>query len=154
MAVLCYLGNTGPANGALRVLPGSHRHSVSLHASLPEAHEQTANIAEGHPALCADPDEVTLAVRAGDAVIIDYRLLHGTHANTSHARRDCLILNFAPAWNALPDDIRAHLIRNPGLPRLGDREPSDAERAFLPAFDGPPRDLPLSRTPPADFVVA
>jgi ectoine hydroxylase-related dioxygenase (phytanoyl-CoA dioxygenase family) len=154
VALLCYLGDTDRANGALRVLPGSHRQSVSLHASLPEAHAQSAKIEEGNPALRPDPDEVTLQMRAGDAVIIDYRLLHGTHANTSRRRRDCLILNFAPAWNALPPDIRAHLIRSIALPQPGDREPSVAERSFLPAFEGPRRDLPLSRTPPADFVVA
>jgi hypothetical protein len=29
------------------------------------------------------PNQVTLSVRAGDAVVTDYRLLHGTHANTN-----------------------------------------------------------------------
>jgi hypothetical protein len=131
VAVLCYLGDTDVSNGALRVLPCSHRCGSQLGS---------------------DPGEVTLETRAGDAVIIDYRLLHGTHANTSDRRRDCLILNFAPAWNRLPRDIRAHLIQSPGLPGPRDRAPSRAERGLLPAFRGKPRDLPLSRIPPAEFV--
>jgi hypothetical protein len=154
VAVLCYLVDASVSNGALRILPGSHRRSVALQALLPAAHEQVNNIGVDDPALGTDPDEVTLETLAGDAVVIDYRLLHATHANSSGERRTCLILNFAPAWNRLPRDIRAHLIQNPGLPALGDRQPSDAERRLLPAFDGQCRDLSLNRIPPTEFAVA
>lgn len=154
VALLCYLEDTDASNGALRVLPGSHRHGLPLHACLPEAHEEPAEIAAGHPAVQPHPDEVTLEMRAGDAVIVDYRLLHGTHPNSSRRRRDCLILNFAPAWNELPRDIQAHLIQAPSLPRAGDREPLDAESLLLPAFKGARRDLPLSRMPPVNFAIA
>jgi hypothetical protein len=41
------------------------------------------------------PSRVTLAVRAGDAVVIDYRLLHGTHPNRRGSRLDP-----TPAWAA------------------------------------------------------
>src|SRR3954465_8199227 len=85
VAVMIYLSDTSPRTAALRVKPGTHHGS--------ETHEP-----------------VTLAMRAGDAVACDYRLLHGTHPNDAEARRDCLILNFAPSWSSLPDEIRAHLI--------------------------------------------
>jgi ectoine hydroxylase-related dioxygenase (phytanoyl-CoA dioxygenase family) len=84
----------------------------------------------------------TLAARAGDAVALDYRLLHATHANRSDVRRDALIVNFTPSWKSLPDDIRAHLIRQPALPTA--EETDD----LLPRFEGTPRDLPLSREAP------
>lgn len=42
IAVLCYLNPTRVNTGALRVLPGSHHHSLPLHAYLPEAHTEQA----------------------------------------------------------------------------------------------------------------
>jgi hypothetical protein len=152
VAVLCYLRDTSPETGALRVLPGTHRRSVDLHAVLPEAHGDEAGIlADGHPALRDHPQQQTVSVRAGDAVVIDYRLLHGTHANVSAIRRECLLLTFAPDWSVLPDDVRAHLIRHPALP--GPREiPVAVLAGLLPDYDGTPRDLSLSRRAPATFT--
>ena len=156
VAVLCYLADTDNRNGALRVLPGSHRTSTPLHALVEEAHaEDAGELAPTHPAMSDHPGQVTLALRAGDAVVIDYRLLHGTHANATEARRDCVLLTFAPSWCALPPDIRGHLIRHPALP--ADDEPGPdrpwAER-LLPRHDGPRRDLRLNRVAPRDFAIA
>ena len=80
------------------MLPGSRRASVPLHAALPEAHASGAALAADHPALRDQPGQVTLGVRAGDAVVVDYRVPHGTHPNASGARRDCVLLSFAPSW--------------------------------------------------------
>jgi hypothetical protein len=130
VALLCYLSPTSALNAALRVVPGSH------HGVRPVGGAKT------------------LALEAGDTVLIDYRVLHGTHPNRGAVRRDCLILNFAPAWRFLPSDVRAHLIRHPALPGAGEaggrpRYP----RGLLPDFAGEPRDLPLSRVPPASFAI-
>ena len=123
VALLTYLCDTDERNAALRVRPGSHRAPAA--------------------------DSLTLSLAAGDAAVIDYRLLHGTHANATDARRDCLLLNFAPSWRALPEDIRGHLIQHPALPADGEPPPAAAwADALLPRHDGPRRDLPLSRTPP------
>ena len=125
IAVLCYLSDTTTDTAALRVMPGTH-HRSALRRS----------------------DPVTLELDAGDAVALDYRLLHGTHPNRSAHRRDCLILNFAPAWHALPDDIRAHLIRHPALPGVDEQPATSWPVELLPTYEGIPRDLPLSRVPP------
>ncbi len=88
VAVLCYLADTMARNGALRLLRGSHLKSTPLHAVLPEAHGHSAEGLEpGHIALSDFPDQVTLCLRAGDAVVIDYRLLHGTHGNGCGSRQ-------------------------------------------------------------------
>ena len=118
VAVMVYLSETSKQTAALRVMPGTHRDRRTQHKP------------------------VTLAVRAGTSVACDYRLMHGTHPNDGEARRDCLILNFTPAWRSLPDDVRAHLIRHPARPGGGGRD------RLLPDYDGEPRDLPLNRVAP------
>jgi hypothetical protein len=151
VAVLCYLADTTPEMGALRLLPRTHRRSVDLHGLVPEAHgEEAGMLDKRHPALRDHPEQRTLSVQAGDAVVVDYRLLHGTHANPSPVRRDCLILTFAPDWRRLPDEVRAHLIRHPALPQPGET-PTTPLVGLLPDYDGTPRDLPLSRSAPATF---
>jgi Phytanoyl-CoA dioxygenase (PhyH) len=148
VAIACYLTDTTEANGALRVLPGSHLRSHPVHAVLPEAHSaESGALAGTHPAMSDQPGQLTLSVAAGDAVAMDYRLLHGTHANASGRRRDCVLLNVTPAWADLPAEVRAHLISHPALPG-----PTDGSaQAWLPAYDGPRRDLPLQRHAPASF---
>jgi hypothetical protein len=152
VAVLCYLDRTDERSGALRLLPGSHRRSVALHAALPAAHAQ-GEVGLEHAAMRDDPDQLTFAAEPGDAIAIDYRLLHGTHPNEVPARRCCLILNFAPAWGELAEDIRAHLVRHPAQPSARDDTPADL-RGILPAFAGEPRDLTLARDAPARFEIA
>jgi hypothetical protein len=154
VAVLCYLSDTSSRTGALRVLPGTHCRSVPLHAALPEAHAlEAARLSPRHPAMRDHPEQVTLEVRAGDAVVLDYRLLHGTHPNLGAERRDSVLLSFTPSWRGLPEDVRAHLIRHPALPAGPERAtPGDWRGELLPTHDGTPRDLRLNRTAPAAFT--
>jgi ectoine hydroxylase-related dioxygenase (phytanoyl-CoA dioxygenase family) len=153
VALLCYLCDTDPCSGALRLLPGTHLRSVPLHALLAEAHADTeTDIDVNHPVMSDLLDQVTFAARAGDAIVIDYRLLHGTHPNAQPTRRDCVILNFAPSWRRLPSDIRAHLVRHPAQP-TEDERPSRAMLGLLPTFNGQPQDLPRSRNAPHEFVI-
>jgi ectoine hydroxylase-related dioxygenase (phytanoyl-CoA dioxygenase family) len=153
VSVLCYLTDTTGATGALRVIPGSHAASVPLHGVLPEAHGDDSTALDlCHPAMTDHPDQLTLELHAGDAVVTDYRLLHGTHANAATNRRDCALLNFAPHWSDLPADIRAHLVSHPALPGADDATPPTALAELLPRFDGRRRDLPLNRNAPPAFT--
>ena len=148
--MLCYLTDTDASNGALRVLPRSHLRSVAVHAALPEAHgDGSAALDPSHVAMRDQPDQVTLGLRAGDAAVLDYRLLHSTHPNDSGVRRDCVLLSFAPSWAGLPADIRGHLISHPSLPSR-DADPSMVGplASLLPRYDGPRRDLELNRNGP------
>jgi hypothetical protein len=99
------------------------------------------------------PDAVTPRMRAGDAVVIDYRLLHGTHENVSSSRRDCILLSFTPSWSRLPDDIRAHLIDHPALPQNEVSQIPAAISYLLPAFNGVRRSLALNRNAPCEFDI-
>jgi hypothetical protein len=154
LALLCYLDDTTVVTGALRVLPGSHLESTPIHAILPGAHRDLSCLSEpGHPVMGDQAGQMTLELGAGDAVLLDYRLLHGTHSNASERRRDCLILNFAPSWRHLPDDVRAHLIGGLALPGATERPASESALAsLLPSYAGPQRDLTLVRDAPATFA--
>jgi Phytanoyl-CoA dioxygenase (PhyH) len=156
VAVLCYLTDTDVQSGALRVLAGSHRASTAAHGLLPEAHGKLADgLPRDHAALADLPGQRTLAVRAGDAVVLDYRLLHGTHANATSRRRDCILLSFIPAWSELPREMQAHLIAHLALPDHAEST-SRAASAYddlLPRFEGTPASLRLNRVPPTTFTV-
>jgi hypothetical protein len=155
IALLCYLSDTNFHNGALRVLPGSHLKSAPIHASLPEAHGHDAeNLDAGHAAMADLPNQVTLGVRAGDAVVTDYRLLHGTHGNVSSARRDCVLLSFTPSWRRLPEDVKAHLIDHPALPSNEVSPIPTAITHLLPIFTGARRSLTLNRNAPSEFAIS
>jgi ectoine hydroxylase-related dioxygenase (phytanoyl-CoA dioxygenase family) len=150
IAVLCYLSNTSDETGALRVLPGSHLRSLPIHAELPEPHSTAAEqLAPDHPALNHIEGQVTLSLSRGDAVVIDYRLLHGTHPNHSSSRRDALLLSFTPDWSSLPDEIRAHLAMHPALPTTAERSKfAENEGGIFPWYDGTPASLPINRRAP------
>jgi ectoine hydroxylase-related dioxygenase (phytanoyl-CoA dioxygenase family) len=121
VALLVYLSDTDETTGALRVQPGSHQGRAS--------------------------EPVTLSLCAGDAVVLDYRLLHGTHPNDAATRRDAVLLSFAPNWAALPADIRGHLISHLAQPGAHESTDGSPVAPLLPCYDGPRRDLPLNRTP-------
>jgi hypothetical protein len=156
VAVLIYLSETSRQNGALRVLPGSHRASCDLHAIIPEPHSVSANsLAIDHPAMRDHPKQMTLCLRAGDAVVIDYRLLHGTHANESLVRRDCVLLSFIPDWANLPSELKAHVGAHPALPTA--EEFAEASRVphaqVFPRFAGRPIDISIKRVPPPSLAI-
>jgi ectoine hydroxylase-related dioxygenase (phytanoyl-CoA dioxygenase family) len=137
------------------VLPGSHRRSAPIHALLPEAHGSDAEALDpAHPALADLPEQTTLPLRAGDAAVLDYRLLHGTHADASPIRRDALLLTFTPSWRELPEDVRGHLIDHPALPADHEAPPRASWGArLLPRFDGRRTTLPLNRNAPRTFAI-
>jgi ectoine hydroxylase-related dioxygenase (phytanoyl-CoA dioxygenase family) len=101
------------------------------------------------------PKQMTLCLRAGDAVVIDYRLLHGTHANESLARRDCVLLSFIPNWANLPSELKAHVSAHPALPTA--EEIAEASRMphwhVFPRFVGRPADITINRVPPPSFAI-
>jgi Phytanoyl-CoA dioxygenase (PhyH) len=155
VALLCYLSATDVRNGALRVLAGTHHRSHSLHASLPQVDSHAPDaLGTEHIAMRDQPGQLTFSLKAGDAVAIDYRLLHGTHGNSSNVRRDCIILNFTPSWHDLPADIKGHLISHPAL-LSADEFPAALswESELLPEFFGIRRDLPVNRMAPHEFQI-
>ena len=107
--LMWYLTDTRRENGCLRVIPGSH---VKRHA----VHDATANSHDGeirhindpeHPAYRPYPDQADVAVKAGDLVIGDARVLHASHANTTDARRTVITLWYFPRYDEASERLRA-----------------------------------------------
>ena len=95
----------------------------------------------------------TLSVSAGDAVALDYRLLHGTHANDGPHRRDCILLTFMPDWTSLPSELKAHLVMHSALPCADEAAAVGVSgyAALLPTYAGTPASVDINRRPPATF---
>jgi hypothetical protein len=154
MFVMYYLRDVEAADGALRVIPGSHRTRHRLHDILPAAHSEEINkVSKRGDAHAPQRGEVTVSVRAGDAVIGDSRLLHSTHANRSERHRTCITLWYLPRFAELPDGVRSYVVGHPALPPRGwwrDSEVTlpDALRELLPTYEGDARPVAYNRTPP------
>ncbi|TKR30157.1 phytanoyl-CoA dioxygenase family protein [Luteimonas gilva] len=138
IVVACYLSATDAGNGALRIVPGSHRRRMPAHDRV-RGLETDADL----------PEQITIAAEPGDAVAMDYRLLHATHANATDRSRNAILLNFAPHWSTLPSELRSHLIQHPALPQRRERAPAASH--WLPTFSGRRRSLRLDREVPANY---
>ncbi len=106
-----------------------------MHQHLPEAEQLGNAIGEEHVCMKPHQNQHLLKMKRGDAVAIDYRLLHGTESNSTVLRRDCVILNFAPHWHHLPADIRAHLAGHVSQP-VGNEEAliGNEQMKIMPSF--------------------
>ena len=125
-----YLTNTSVANGCLRVIPGSHRRRIDLHDHLVPPHESGGyDVEETNEWMFYDhPDAVDVPISAGQLLIADARMLHGTHPNVSPERRTVLLGWFHRRSNDVPqgwdgETPRGILERDPDLPFRWNREP-------------------------------
>lgn len=87
----CALGDVEPSNGALALLPGSHR---ILAGNVGGAGIPTFFGAYGEDLKRLSQ---TIPLAAGEAVVFDYRMLHWSHANRSAEPRPAIAGVFAPA---------------------------------------------------------
>jgi hypothetical protein len=130
-----YLTDTNAANGCLRAIPGSHRRRLELHEHLVPPHEGGGYDVEetNEWMFCDHRDAVDVPVTAGQLMIGDARLLHGTHPNTTAERRTVLlgwynrVSNDVPShwaqWGkAVPSEIAA---RQPDLRPRRNRQPGE-----------------------------
>lgn len=163
-----YLVDTGPENGCLRVIPGSHRNWHPLHDLTAAHNEDLARVKDpDSPAFQSHPDEYAVRVKAGDLLVGDARLLHSAYANTSQAERPLLTLWYVPNFSQLSDPVRARyrsIYAREGL----DIDDADADyttvddwpdaqfdkvREIVPTYSGETAPLPWNRSPRRDRLV-
>ncbi len=151
--LMYYLVDTTRTNGCLRLIPGSHRKRHAMHAAAPDAH--TADLREvadpDHPAYHTAAGEVDVPVQSGSVVIGDSRMLHASHANNSDLRRTVITLWYYPAWDELPEGVRAH-IGATQLPASWEGEPMATLGSLQPTYDGDVEPTKWNRIPGPEFL--
>lgn len=84
LRVLYYLDELTPERAPFRLIPRSH---ISFHAD-----------ASPYVRYKSHPEEITLIVPAGSAVLVPSLLLHGSHPNKDPQPRELFQLGYRPAW--------------------------------------------------------
>lgn len=84
LRVLYYLDELTPERAPFRLIPRSH---LSFHAD-----------ASPYTRYKWHPEEITLVVPAGSAVVIPSLLMHGSHPNRDARPRELVQLGYRPAW--------------------------------------------------------
>lgn len=84
LRVLYYLDELTPERAPFRLIPRSH---LSYHAE-----------ASPYVRYKSHPEEITLVVPAGSAVLVPSMLLHGSHPNRAAEPRELVQLGYRPAW--------------------------------------------------------
>ena len=148
--LMYYLTDTCRDNGCLRVIPGSHTRHNRLHDVLAEPHSEVLGRAErlDRVEFGRRPDEVDVAVRAGELVIGDARLLHASHPNGSDRRRTVLTLWYQPDYPSLPERVKAQMVaKTQPLAEEWSAEGKALVRALHPVYDGPAQPHPRMQRP-------
>lgn len=135
IGVLCYLQDMSKNNGALRVLPGSHRSKHSLHGLLKNLDNDELRRGQ-HPdtePYQSQTGEVNLELKLGEIILIDARLLHGANANQSEQYRHGLVLWYYPNYYLLSEAVKARI----GTVSLADgAEEFGPMQHLLPRYEG------------------
>jgi len=84
LRVLYYLDDLTSERAPFRLIPRSH---LSFHAE-----------ASPYVRYKSHPEEITLVVPAGSAVVVPSLLLHGSHPNKNSQPRELVQLGYRPAW--------------------------------------------------------
>jgi hypothetical protein len=84
LRVLYYLDELTPVRAPFRLIPRSH---LSFHAD-----------ASPYARYKWHPEEITLVVPAGSAVVVPSLLMHGSHPNRDSRPRELVQLGYRPAW--------------------------------------------------------
>ena len=84
LRVLYYLDDLTPERAPFRLIPRSH---ISFHAD-----------ASPYARYKWHPEEISIVVQAGSAVIVPSMIIHGSHPNLDENSRELLQFGYRPAW--------------------------------------------------------
>jgi hypothetical protein len=129
-----------PANGCMRVIPGTHDHGYSDYEDV----EGAVFAREIKPSQMSDETAVDCILRPNEASLHDGRLIHGSSANTGSMRRCGFTMRYIPTTTKMVEseknqDYPLYLAR--GRDRAGNRygDPSKPNQAWIDAHkDGFP----------------
>lgn len=132
VGVMWYLSPTSRDNGCLRVVPGSHR---------PGSMINVRTLAEPWQDL---PGEINVCTEPGDALVVDARLLHAAHANTTREIRPLITVWYIPFMDEHDERVQAYVTKSWGA------APACME-PVRPRYAGTALPLMANYTPPLEF---
>lgn len=107
---ILFLDDASPTNGAIRVLPGSHRRGPAPR----DRNDPTAFLAD--PVRIDAAAERVVEAAAGSLLLFPSLLLHRSSPNTSACQRRAMLLSFQPAGRPRQQDLEWHPERVQELP--------------------------------------
>jgi len=144
-----YMVDTTPHNGCLRVISGSHRNRHRMHDVVHTAHTDELRRATdpNHPAYQPMPEDQAVPVRAGDLVIGDSRLLHGSYANRTDERRTVITIWYHPNFDISSPRIQANLSRTQTRVVDWPQQAQKLVQRLVPTYEGDEEPLEWNRVP-------
>lgn len=114
------LDDTGPDNGCLRVVPGSHRTKRLYRHRRDDDPRLTLNQVVDDSAAKIE-SAVDICLEAGQFSIHDVHLLHGSAPNTSPNRRAGLTYRYMPTTSHFDHELAGEMTRTMGTTDMSDR---------------------------------
>ncbi len=147
--LMYYLVDTSIENGRLRVIEGSHRKRHPIHDAVHTTHSEELGRATdpSHPAYQPMPEDKAVPVRAGDLVIGDARLLHGSFPNRTDERRTVITLWYHPNFEISPPPIQSSVSREQTHVSSWPPHARKLVQKLVPTYEGDAEPLERQRVP-------
>ncbi len=147
--LMYYLVDTSIENGCLRVISGSHRKRHRIHDAVHTTHSEELSRATdtSNPAYQPMPEDKAVPVRAGDLVIGDARLLHGSFPNRTGERRTVITLWYHPNFEVSPPPIQSSLSRDQTQVSSWPPQAQKLVQKLVPTYEGDADPLEWKRVP-------
>jgi hypothetical protein len=147
--LMYYLVDTSIENGCLRVISGSHRKRHRIHDAVHTTHSEELSRATdpSNPAYQPMPEDKAVPVRAGDLVIGDARLLHGSFPNRTGERRTVITLWYHPNFEVSPPPIQSSLSRDQTHVSSWPPQAQKLVQELVPTYEGDAEPLEWKRVP-------
>ena len=147
--LMYYLVDTSIENGCLRVIAGSHRKRHPIHDAVHTTHsEELGRAADpSNPAYQPMPEDMAVPVRAGDLVIGDARLLHGSFPNRTEERRTVITLWYHPNFEISSPPIQSSVSREQTHVSSWPPQAQKLVQKLVPTYEGDAEPLEWKRVP-------
>ena len=147
--LMYYLVDTSIENGCLRVIAGSHRKRHRIHDTVHTTHNEELSRATdpSNPAYQPMPEDKAVPVRAGDLVIGDARLLHGSFPNHTEERRTVITLWYHPNFDISPPSIQSSMSRDQTHVSSWPPQARKLVQKLVPTYEGDAEPLEWKRVP-------
>jgi ectoine hydroxylase-related dioxygenase (phytanoyl-CoA dioxygenase family) len=125
------LDDTDPANGCLRVIPGTHRWDLKRNRERSDVANVIGAEIDVDPSMIDESAAVDIVLRAGDVEVHHPNIVHGSHANGSDRWRRGLTIRYIPTSTRIVTSgpwPSAFLLRGDAVPGVNEYRPLPRHR--------------------------